>query len=247
MPATLVQLQATPDLVDRVYRALHDAISAGTLAPLARITQEDVARQLAVSRQPVLQALRLLKADGLLQDAPGRGLRVAPLDAASICSVYQMRGSLDTLAARLAAGRRALLDPKLIDRGRKAARGRSVPAMIEADFDFHRAIYRASGNPLIERSAQLHWSHIRRAMGAVLQKSAVRESVWNDHAAIADAIARGSTATAGRLMQAHDDSAADHMARHLAPVPAPAPSTSTSTLSTPSSLPAKRHATGDRR
>ena len=74
MTAQLVKLQATPDLVDQVYRALLDAISDGSLAPGARLTQEDLAERLAVSRQPVLQALRLLKKDGLLLDAPGRGL-----------------------------------------------------------------------------------------------------------------------------------------------------------------------------
>ncbi|MDQ2779788.1 MAG: GntR family transcriptional regulator [Pseudomonadota bacterium] len=227
MTATLVKLEAAPDLVERVYRALHDAISAGALPPLARITQETVARQLAVSRQPVLQALRLLKADGLLQDAPGRGLQVAALQGDSIAGVYAVRGALDTLAARLAAERRAVIDPKLIERGRKAARSRNVPAMIEADFAFHHAVYVASGNPLIERSAQLHWSHIRRAMGAVLQKSALRESVWDDHAAVATAIARGQVATAGRLMQAHDDRAAAHITEQLnlrpASIPTPIP------------------------
>jgi DNA-binding GntR family transcriptional regulator len=64
MPAQLLKLEAAPDLVDQVYRALLDAISEGSLAPGQRITQEDIAEQLAVSRQPVLQALRLLKKDG---------------------------------------------------------------------------------------------------------------------------------------------------------------------------------------
>ena len=126
--AQLVKLDAAPDLVEQVHRVLLDAISAGTLAPGERLTQEDIARRLAVSRQPVLQALRLLKKDGLVLDAPGRGVLVAPLDAGWIASVYQVRGALDVLAARLAAERRAVLDAKLIERGRKAARGRHVQA-----------------------------------------------------------------------------------------------------------------------
>ena len=221
--ATLVKLDSAPDLVERVYRALHDAISAGTLAPLARITQEEVARQLAVSRQPVLQALRRLKDDGLVLDAPGRGLQVAPLDAAWIASVYEVRGALDALAARLAALQHAVLEPKLLERGRKATRGRDVPAMIEADIAFHNAVYTASNNPLIERSAQLHWSHIRRAMGAVLQKSAVRDTVWDEHQAIAQAIAAGDAPAAERLMLAHDQRAAEHMTRQLTAAANPPP------------------------
>lgn len=215
MSTALVKLESAPDLVDQVYRALHDAISSGALAPRERITQEDVARQLAVSRQPVLQALRLLKQDGLVLDAPGRGVLVAPLDAAWIASVYQVRGALDALAARLAADQRATLDARLLERGRKAARGRNVAAMIEADIAFHNAIYAASCNPLIERSLQLHWSHIRRAMGASLQKSALRESVWDEHEAIADAIAAGNADLAERLMQAHCQRASANIIRHL--------------------------------
>jgi DNA-binding GntR family transcriptional regulator len=219
MTADLVKLETAPDLVEQVRRALLDAISAGTLAPGERLTQEDIARRLAVSRQPVLQALRLLKKDGLVLDAPGRGVIVAPLDAAWIANVYQVRGALDVLAARLAAERRARLDAKLLERGRKAARGRNVQAMIEADIAFHTAIYAASANPLIEASAQLHWQHIRRAMGAVLQRSTLRETVWDEHEAIADAIAVGRVADAERLMAAHGRQASDHMARHLATPP----------------------------
>ncbi len=215
-PAALIRLETAPDLVDRVYRALVDAISDGSLAPGERITQEDIAARLAVSRQPVLQALRLLKADGLVHDAPGRGVLVAPLDATLIASVYQVRAALDRLAVRLAAMRHAQLDPRLLDAGRKAARGRHVQAMIEADLAFHQAIYAASGNPLIEQSALLHWRHIRRAMGAVLQRSGLREAVWDEHEAIAAAIAAGNADRAEALIGGHDERASENMTRLLA-------------------------------
>src|SRR5258706_2212138 len=84
MPAQLLRLETAPDLVERVYGALLDAVIDGSLPPGARLTQEDIARQLAVSRQPVLQALRLLQADGPVAHAPGRGLTLAPLDGACI-------------------------------------------------------------------------------------------------------------------------------------------------------------------
>lgn len=215
MNAPLLKLHVAPDLVDQVYQALLGAISDGTLAPGARLTQEEIAQQLAVSRQPVLQALRLLKQDGLVLDAPGRGVLVAPLTPAGIAAVYQVRGALDALAARLAAQRRAPLDAKLIERGRKAARARDVQALIEADAAFHNAVYAAAGNPLIPRSAHLHWAHIRRAMGAVLQASTQREAVWDEHEAIAQAIAAGDAPRAERLMREHDARASDHITRHL--------------------------------
>jgi DNA-binding GntR family transcriptional regulator len=218
MTAQLVKLQPAPDLVEQVYRALLDAISEGSLAPGARVTQEDLAERLAVSRQPVLQALRLLKKDGLLLDAPGRGLRVAPLDAEWIGSVYEVRGALDALAARLAAERRAVIDARLIEQGRRAARGRHIKAMVEADIAFHNAIYAASGNPLIARSAQPHWVHLRRVMGAVLQSSPQRDALWDEHERIAAAIAAGDAKRAAALAEHHGRQASANLRTRLSDV-----------------------------
>ena len=215
MPAQLVRLEASPDLVDRVYRRLGDAICDGSLAPGQRLTQEEIAQQLAVSRQPVLQALRLLKKDGFVQDAAGRGLQVAPLDAQWIRNVYQVRGALDALAARLAAQRRYRIDPGLIQEGRRAARGDDVGAMIDADLAFHVALYAAAGNPLIEQSAQLHWRHLRRVMGAVLQQMRQREAVWDEHEAIAKAIADGEADAAARLVEEHSRHASESLGERL--------------------------------
>lgn len=215
MSAELVKLETTPDLVEQVYGSLLDAICEGSLAPGQRITQEDIATQLAVSRQPVLQALRLLKKDGFVLDAPGRGVLVAPLDAAWTLSVYQVRGALDQLAARLAASIRYRIDPLLIAQGRAAASGGNVKAMIDADMAFHSVIYTASQNPLIAQSAQQHWCHLRRVMGAVLQQSGQREALWDEHEAIARAIAGGDGERAALLIGQHADRASANLASTL--------------------------------
>lgn len=219
MSIQLFRLESTPDLVDQVYRALLDAISEGSLAPGRRILQEELAEQLAVSRQPVLQALRLLKKDGFVQDAPGRGLQVSLLEPRHISQVYEVRSALDTLAARLAAQQKAPLDPALFIAGRGAVARGDVKAMIDADLAFHGAIYRAAGNPLIEQSASLHWHHIRRAMGLALREASLRESVWDEHQAIAEAIAAGQADRAERLMRQHCGKASAYMVALLAASP----------------------------
>lgn len=215
MSSHLIKIESSPDLVDQVYRSLLDAISDGSMAPGARIMQEDIAAQLAVSRQPVLQALRLLKKDGFVLDAPGRGVLVAPLDVGWLVQIYQVRSALDALAARLAAQARSPLDMNLISQGRKAARGTKVKPMMAADEAFHAAIYDASGNPLIAQSAQLHWQHIRRAMGAVLQLSTMRESIWDEHEAIANAIRNGDALQAESLSRQHGEDAGLNLANLL--------------------------------
>ncbi|VWX62339.1 GntR family transcriptional regulator [Burkholderiales bacterium 8X] len=215
MPAQLIQIVDVPDLVERVHRSLLEAISSGELPPGTRLMQEDLARRLAVSRQPVLQALGLLRRDGLVMDAPGRGVVVAPLDAAMMRKTYQVRGALDALAARLAAHSKNKIDPALIREGRAAARSGDVQAMIEADLAFHRAIYEASGNELIAQSAGQHWQHLRRAMGAVLQAAPQRQSLWDEHQAIAKAIAAGDGELAAELSEQHSSRASANLSARL--------------------------------
>jgi DNA-binding GntR family transcriptional regulator len=218
MVAKLLKLQARTDYVDEVYRVLLDAISEGSLAPGVRVTQEELAEQLAVSRSPVLQALRLLKKDGLVLDAPGRGLLVAPLDADWIGHLYEIRGSLDSLAARLAAEKSFKLDRSLIADGRRVSRHDNVKALIDADLAFHSAIYAASGNPLIADTARMHWVHLRRVMGAVLQVSGQRKAIWDEHAAIAAAIAEGNPTLAMQLSDQHTRRARENLVLRISEV-----------------------------
>lgn len=216
MATTFPKIQTRPDYVDEVYKMLLDAISDGTLAPGTRLTQEEIADQMQVSRSPVIQALRMLKKDGFVQDAPGRGVLVTPLDAEAVGQLYEIRGSLDALAARLAAKRHFRVDPKIIANGRRAARGKDVKAMMDADMEFHNAIYRAAGNPFLEQSAQNYWMHLRRAMGAVLQSSAQqRQTIWDEHEAIAEAIAAGDAARAVELTDVHTTQARENLTRRL--------------------------------
>lgn len=219
----LARISSRTDYVDEVYKTLLDAISAGTLAPGERITQEDLAEQLNVSRSPVLQALRLLKKDGLLQEAPGRGLVVARLEPERIGHLYRVRGALDGLAARLAAERGERIDLALIEAGRAAAAGQDVKAMIEADTAFHSAIYAASGNPLLIENASLQWVHLRRVMGAVLQHSSGRSTIWDEHEAIVQAIHDRDADRAAHLAEHHASLAGRNLVEHLQTLQSTAP------------------------
>lgn len=203
----LKKVNSRPDYVSEVYNTLLDAISDGSLAPGARLTQEEIAEQMSVSRSPVLQALRLLKKDGFVTDAPGRGVLVAPLDADWFRHLYDIRGALEELAVRLAAAKRASIDPQILAEGRAAVASDDVKRMIDADIAFHFAISEASANPLILESIRSYWGHLRRVMGPVLLNTPNRQSIWDDHEAIAEAIKAGDGEAAVRHLAAHNQTA----------------------------------------
>src|ERR1700727_1987203 len=100
-------IQSQPTLVEQVVNAIVSEIVDGDLPSNARLIQDELARAYGVSRQPVTQALLLLRDRGLVREAPGRGLIVSPLDVGFVRNLYEIRAMLDGLAARLASERGA--------------------------------------------------------------------------------------------------------------------------------------------
>jgi len=202
-----------PDLSERIHDAVLNAICSGELKSGARITQEELAQQFGVSRQPVLQAMMLLRREGFLIDAGRKGVCVAPLDVEQANNLYYVRAALDGAAARLAATRYtpqlAHRGRLLIDVGRRAVASGNIPFVIEADIDFHLFIYEASGNPLIGETAQPHWQHLRRVMAAALSEDDMRVSVWEEHEGILRALEGHQVEEAEALCRGHAEQMAD--------------------------------------
>jgi DNA-binding GntR family transcriptional regulator len=197
-------------LTDRTYGAILDAICDGELAAGARINQDELALKLNVSRQPIVQALALLKVQGFVRETGRRGVVVAPLDADFISHLYELRSALDGAACRGAAVRGSaeakLWGPALIAEGRAAFASGSVKRMVDADMRFHRLLYDLCGNPMIAETAALHWHHIRRLIGGYLQHYPMRD-VWDEHQAILDAVIAGDPDRAEAAARHHADHA----------------------------------------
>ena len=86
---------------DKVVDALRQAILDGVLAPGRRLTEKELTELTGVSRTSVREALRGLQAEGLVEESPSRGLRVAVPTAEEIEQIYEVRAELEPLAVRL--------------------------------------------------------------------------------------------------------------------------------------------------
>jgi len=89
----------------RVAAAIAERIISGALPPNAPLRQDHVAREFNSSHVPVREAFRQLEAQHLVVSVPRRGVRIAPLDAASVREIAEMRAALEVLALRHAAAR----------------------------------------------------------------------------------------------------------------------------------------------
>ena len=209
-----------PSLVDRVVEAIVADIVDGELPANSRLIQDDLARIYGVSRQPVQQALLLLRNQGLVREAGGRGLVVSPIDPAFVRNLYEVRAALDGLAARKAAEKgaeRAAKDgPAFIVAGRAAVERRSLADQTSSDIAFHAFIDELAGNPLIGETTAPHWPYVRRVMGEVLRgDEQMPARIWDEHAGILDAVIRGDADRAEVLAKQHISGAAAFMVERL--------------------------------
>lgn len=200
-------LEAPKSLVDQAYRVILDALCDGTFKAGDRLTQEDIAARLNVSRQPVTHALAVLKAQGFVTPTGRRGLTVTAVEPELFQAIYEIRSAVEPLAVRLATPRltkQAILHGRsLVAHGRNLVTAGDGRATLQADIDFHAFIYEYSGNPLIGETMRLHWQHLRRAMGEVLRYPGMSISVWQEHGRILEAMIRGEADDAAELMRRH--------------------------------------------
>jgi DNA-binding GntR family transcriptional regulator len=138
---------------ERVEAHLRKAIYAGTLRPRQRIIEEDLARELKVSRGPVREALLRLERDGLVVTTSRRGTFIRDISFTEIGVVFRMRAKLEGLCARYmrenaSVDPAALLEP-VLNKLKAAADKNSEERFFHADMDLHRTIWKASHQPLL--------------------------------------------------------------------------------------------------
>ncbi|SCW34741.1 transcriptional regulator, GntR family [Rhizobium mongolense subsp. loessense] len=179
------------------------------------LTEAQVCRETGVSRTPVREAFLRLEADGLLRILPKKGAYIAPITEIEVDAIMQARGLVEEWcaqqASRFGVDLAAELD-RLIAQQEKVRNDRV--AFIESDREFHRAIVRAAGNPVLATFYEsLRDKQVRMGVHAISVGRRVDE-VLSEHRAIAQAI---------RTSQADEAAAAVgvHLARTLAALRAP--------------------------
>jgi len=219
----MLPLSVRSSLTDRVYEAILDDICNGAIEAGTHLVQEQIAARLDVSRQPVQQAMALLKADGVLAEVGRRGLQVTPLNLDLMRHHYDIRAALDGLAAQLAAvavksgtsGLRAAGEA-ILRAGSAAVAAGDMAAQVRHDTAFHRLIYDASQNPLLAASAEPHWRFLRRAMSQVLRHAHPPPTGWRQHAEILQAVIDGDAEAASQKAIDHCLTAAVRLRNALA-------------------------------
>ncbi|MFI5624913.1 GntR family transcriptional regulator [Nocardioides sp. NPDC051685] len=140
-------------LRDYARNAIRERIMTVDLKPGQRLVERELAAELAVSRIPLREALRMLAAEGLVLLIPGKGALVAPFGPEDVTHLFDVREVLESLAAQLAASRATAESIKplndCLDQSRAAIAAGDTQGIAAANAGFHAEVVALAGNPLL--------------------------------------------------------------------------------------------------
>ena len=210
---------------DLAHDSIRDAITSGRIAAGERLSQDELARQLGVSRAPIRDALNRLEAEGLVRTA-AKGVVVAEMTPQELLELFEVRALVDGYAARRAC--RLLSEDDLrrleqiVEATARLSDGGDVQEVVRAHEDFHDVIYSASGNGELTRIARSLWDRTYRYRLTGLANRAVALSSLDDHRAILAAFKERDASRAERLMSEHNQHTMDRVLQEMGSSPHPA-------------------------
>jgi len=189
-------------LRDKVADELRRRIVDGLYEPGDRLTEERLANEFGVSRNPVREAIRVLEAEGFLLAHARRGTVVASMSTKDVQDFFDVRLSLEVLAARLAAQRAGPAGAGALDR--LLARARTTRGMADLaalNTQFHALVCDLADNTLLTATMEslhgrLQWVY-RRSVPARAANS------WAEHAELMTAIRAGDADAAAEVARTH--------------------------------------------
>jgi DNA-binding GntR family transcriptional regulator len=188
---------------DAAYLGIRQMLVRGELKPGQRLSQSRLARQLHCSPMPVVEAMRRLESEGLLEKQARKQARVRTLSLGDLEGLYLLREAIETVIARLAALR---ITPEEAQELQELARAyeRAWEAQdheAESDVAIHRHLAGCARCPLLETELE-RLRLIELTAGRHLV-AAIRSGHPHSHRALVQAIVDHDAASAEYLMKKH--------------------------------------------
>ncbi|EKF17386.1 GntR family transcriptional regulator [Nitratireductor pacificus] len=189
---------------ERIYHALRQEIMRCEIAPGATLDAASIARQHAVSKTPVRDAMQKLAADGLVTILPRSGYRVADITFQAVHEILDLRAAIGPHAARQAARYATPADiAALREIVTEYSRPLDVGAMQQVARRFHLAIAHCSRNKRVVALSENLFDELERLLRFAIDFSVKTGEHSAEHTALVDAIEAGDGERAAAIETAH--------------------------------------------
>jgi DNA-binding GntR family transcriptional regulator len=203
-----------------VYRKLRQAILKGKLKPGQKIVMADLAKMFGLSETPVREAIRRLESDGYVQFTPHTGAIVTKIDEGELVEVYLIRIALEALATRLASPHITDKDIDfLIKKNQEieaAIQQRKYENIGRINKDFHLRIYKAAPFPRLYKMICDLWDTFERWPSVFAYVPERAAASVEEHKKIIQALRKGDTDLADRLMKEQKEHAMEALQKYTA-------------------------------
>lgn len=206
-----IQLDSYKPLRELVCENIRQAIIDGTFSPGERLMEIQLADEMGVSRTPVREAIRKLELEGFVVMIPRRGTYVADISIRDITEIYEIRISLDVLAAGLAAERITddelnQLNALLVEISKNVAT-MNLEKIVELDTAFHDVLYKAARNERLCSIINNLREQLTGLRGRSMGYPGRLVETMDEHRALVNAIAARNVAMAQHAAQVHLENA----------------------------------------
>lgn len=194
-------------LRDIVFDYMKNAIITGELKPGERLMEVQLAEKLGVSRTPVREAIRKLELEGLVVMVPRKGAYVSDLDTRDLLNVLEIRGSLEGLAASLAAER--ITDEEIrelnsiVDEFYKSIETNDHEALVKCDKAFHDLIFAASRNDKLVQIMNNLQEHVHRFRVRYINEEKKSKKLYQEHKKILESLEERNADNARKWAEKH--------------------------------------------
>lgn len=191
----------------QVERDLRESIVRLELAPGTRLSEQDIATRMGVSRQPVREALIALGKSKLVEIRPNRGTVVVRISARQMMEARFVREAIEIAVARRASGSfdawtRRRIDA-IIARQKAAMEAHDHNAFRREDEQFHIAIAEGAGCSLAWNAIADIKAHMDRVCNLQLRHPDSMTRLISEHEAIIAAIDLKDADVAEASMRRH--------------------------------------------
>ncbi|MBP2072330.1 MULTISPECIES: GntR family transcriptional regulator [Thermoanaerobacterium] len=194
-------------LRDIVFDYMKNAIITGEFKPGERLMEVQLAEKLGVSRTPVREAIRKLELDGLVVMVPRKGAYVSDLSTKDLLNAFEVRQSLEGLAASLAAER--ITDDELnklkeiLDKFYEGIAENNTEKLIKYDQEFHDCIFNASRNEKLVQIMNNLQEHVHRFRVKYINDYRKSKKLYQEHKKILESLEMRNAENAQKWAEKH--------------------------------------------
>ncbi|NLY75168.1 MAG: GntR family transcriptional regulator [Firmicutes bacterium] len=195
-------------LKDKAYYSIKKDIITFRYKPGEALPEEQLSKELGISRTPIREALKELQYNGLVRTIPGKGAFVAELTVQDIHEVFFLRQVLEVAALRVTIQNCRKEDLLPLKRVFSAALDKKLnqndyEALFQSDVSLHNFIVKTAGNRRLSEFFAILSDQIERIRRTSARLPGRMEKSLQEHRGILEAIEARDVEKAERILTMH--------------------------------------------